>query len=60
MEAKIEGDYLVITMPINSPLTPSKTKKSLVVVTTNGPMESGVKIADKTVMVNLTAYISAR
>ena len=57
MTAKIEGKNLVITLPINKPLKPSTSGKSLVVASTNGNKETEVEVEGKRVVVGVNAYI---
>lgn len=56
MEAKIEGDKLIIIIELQKP-TPSASGKTLVVATTHGNVVTECIIDGKPVVVGLNAYI---
>ena len=57
LTASIEGDFLVIRVPLNSKPTPSATGKTLVVATSHGNKQTDVEIEGKPVFVGVNAYI---
>lgn len=57
MKAKIEGNELVIRLPINAKPVPSVTGKTLVVASSHGNKETEVKVEGKSVIVGVNAYI---
>lgn len=56
IEAKIEGNKLIITCDLEEP-TPSASGKTLVVASTRGNMQTGVTVNGKTLIIGLNAYI---
>ena len=58
MKATIEGNELVIRMPLETP-TPSASGKTLVVASTRGNVVSSVQVQGKPVTIGLNAYIKA-
>ena len=56
---KVEGSNLVITAPMLKPFKPSKSGKSLVVVTTHGNIPTGATLQGKPVIMGLNVYIKA-
>lgn len=60
MQAKIEGKELVIRIPVNDPLPPSKTGKTLVVASSQGNKETDVLVNGCKVIVGLNAYIKEK
>lgn len=56
MNAKIEGNNLVITIPMQMP-RPSASGKTLVVATTSGNKPTAATVNGKPVIVGLNAYI---
>lgn len=57
MQATVEGNELVIRIPMTDP-RPSASGKTLVVASTNGNVRTTVMVAGKPVTVGLNAYIS--
>jgi hypothetical protein len=56
MEAKIEGNELVIRIPLQKP-TLSSSGKTLIVASTGGNKQIDVEVEGKPVYVGLNAYI---
>jgi hypothetical protein len=56
MTAKIEGNNLVITLPMHSP-RPSASGKTLVVATSGGNMATTASVGGKPVTIGVNAYI---
>lgn len=59
MKVTIEGNELVIRMPLENP-TPSASGKTLVVASSHGNVKTSAVIDGKPVTVGLNAYISPR
>jgi hypothetical protein len=58
MKVEIDSNNnLVILIPINKPLVPSKTGKTMIVASSSGNKETDLKIDGKTVVVGLNAYV---
>jgi hypothetical protein len=57
LTASIEGDYLVIKVPLNPTPVRSATGKTLVVASTHGNKETDVQIQGQPVFLGLNAYI---
>ena len=57
LSASIEGDYLVIRVPMNSTPTRSASGKTLVVASSHGNKETEVLIEGKPVVVGVNAYV---
>ena len=57
LTAAIEGEYLVIRVPMNAKPTPSSTGKSLVVASSHGSKQTEVEVQGKPVIVGVNAYI---
>ena len=57
LTAAIEGEYLVIKVPLNAKPTPSSTGKTLVVASSHGNKQTEVEIQGKPVIVGVNAYI---
>jgi polysaccharide deacetylase 2 family uncharacterized protein YibQ len=57
LTASIEGEFLVIRVPMNPKPTPSSTGKTLVVASSHGNKETEVEIQGKPVYVGVNAYI---
>lgn len=58
MEAKIEGDFLVVKLPLQPP-TPSSTGKTLVVASSYGNQPTTAVVDGKPLYVGVNAYIRA-
>ena len=56
MQVKIEGNELVIRIPMQEP-RPSSSGKTLVVASTNGNKTTDVKVQGQNVVIGLNAYI---
>lgn len=56
MTATIQGNDLVVTIPLNSP-RPSASGKTLVVATSGGNVVTGAQVNGKNVTIGLNAYI---
>lgn len=59
IEVKKDGEFLVIRIPINAALPPSKSGKSREVASTHGNMTTSLVIEGKPVILGLNAYIKA-
>jgi hypothetical protein len=57
LTASIEGDYLVIRVPLNPTPVRSATGKTLVVASTHGNKQTEVEIQGQPVFLGLNAYI---
>lgn len=57
LTAAIEGEYLVIRVPMNARPTPSSSGKTLVVASSHGNKQTEVQIDGKPVIVGVNAYI---
>jgi hypothetical protein len=57
LTATIEGDFLVIRVPLNSTPTRSASGKTLVVASSHGNKQTGAEIQSKPVFVGVNAYI---
>ena len=57
MTIKIEGNELVIRLPINANPPPSASGKTLVVASTRGNVKTDVTVKGKKVTVGVNAYI---
>lgn len=55
--AKIDGNNLILTIPLEKKPEPSKSGKSLVLATTGGNQSIGVKHNGKDVIMGMTVYI---
>ena len=60
LTASIEGEYLVIRVPLNAKPTPSATGKTLVVASSHGNKQTEVEFEGKPVFVGVNAYIYNR
>ncbi|MFA5355095.1 MAG: hypothetical protein WC291_12775 [Thermodesulfovibrionales bacterium] len=56
VEARIEGDKLIITCDLEEP-TPSSSGKTLVVASTRGNMKTTCMVNGKPLTIGLNAYI---
>jgi hypothetical protein len=57
MSAAVEGEFLVIRVPMNAKPTISSTGKTLVVASSHGNKETEVVVEGKPVYVGVNAYI---
>lgn len=56
---KIEGNVMVIRIPMNKPPTLSSSGKTLLVASTNGGRKTDLQVDGKQVSINVNAYIKA-
>lgn len=57
LTASIEGEYLVIRVPLNPTPVRSATGKTMVVASSHGNKETEVEVQGKPVFVGVNAYI---
>ena len=57
LTAAIEGEFLVIRVPMNAKPTPSSTGKTLVVASSHGNKQTDLEVQGKPVVVGVNAYI---
>lgn len=57
MKVAIEGNELVVRLPLNPTPRPSASGKTLVVASTNGNKPTEARIQGQTVIVGVNAYI---
>jgi hypothetical protein len=57
LTATIEGEYLVVRVPMNPKPTPSATGKTLVVASSHGNKQTELEIDGKPIFVGVNAYI---
>ena len=57
IKVTIEGDELVLRAPIPAKLTPSVSGKTLIVASSYGNQETGVKVEGRNVVIGFNAYI---
>jgi len=57
LTASIEGEYLVIRVPMNPTPVRSATGKTMVVASTHGNKETEVEVQGKPMFVGVNAYI---
>ena len=57
LTAAIEGDYLVIKVPLNPTPVRSATGKTMVVASSHGNKETEVQVQGKPVFVGVNAYV---
>jgi hypothetical protein len=57
LTASIEGEFLVIKVPLNPKPTPSATGKTLVIASSHGNKVTDVEVQGKPVFVGVNAYI---
>ncbi len=57
MKVTVEGNELVIRIPMNSPAKPSASGKTLVVASSYGNIKTDVLVEGKPVTVGLNCYI---
>ena len=55
--ANIVDGKLVIEIPVNEPLIPSKTGKTLVVASSHGCLRTNADVEEKPVYINLSAFV---
>ena len=59
VKAEIKGSNLILTIPMRKEAQLSKSKKNLVIATTNGNTETDLQYKGKLVKVGINAYIKA-
>lgn len=59
MKAKIEGDMLVVRVPLMKPPTLSKSGKTRLVATSHGVQRISIKVEGKPIHVVMNAFIHA-
>lgn len=57
MKIAIEDGVLIIEMPVNQPLVPSKTGKSYLVATSNGVVKTDLIVDGKPLKVGVNCFI---
>lgn len=57
LTASVEGEYLVIRVPLNARPIPSASGKTLVVATSHGNKQTEVEVQGKPVFVGVNAYV---
>jgi hypothetical protein len=57
LTAAIEGEFLVIRVPLNQMPIPSASGKTLVVATSHGNKQTEVEVQGKPIFVGVNAYI---
>jgi hypothetical protein len=57
LTASVEGEFLVIRLPLNAKPIPSASGKTLVVATSHGNKQIEVEVQGKPVFVGVNAYI---
>ena len=55
LEAKIDKDRLIVTLPINAYTSPSG--KTIVIASSHGNLQTGLEYKGKDVVIGLNAYI---
>ena len=60
LTAAIEGDFLVLRVPLNAKPTLSATGKTLVIASSHGNKQTEVQVEGKPVYVGVNAYIHHR
>jgi hypothetical protein len=58
MQVTIENGMLIIKVPVNKPLEPSKTGKTLLVASSRGNVTTSALVEGKPVVIGLNAYVS--
>ncbi len=58
LTAAIEGEYLVVRIPMNPTPIPSATGKTLVVASSRGNQATEVEVQGQRVIVGINAYIA--
>jgi hypothetical protein len=57
LTASVEGEHLVIRVPLNARPVPSASGKTLVVATSHGNKQTEVEVQGKPVFVGVNAYV---
>lgn len=58
LKATIEGNELVIRVPLNATPSPSTSGKTLVVATSHGNQKTDAKVNGQPVIIGVNAYIT--
>jgi hypothetical protein len=56
-DIEVSKDRVVITVPIQSPIRPSKSGKSLTIATTHGGITTKALVNGKVVWMNVNVYV---
>jgi hypothetical protein len=59
MKIEIVGNEIVLKFPINKPLTPSKSGKSMILATSNGIVPTTVQYEGKVVKAGVNIFVDA-
>jgi hypothetical protein len=57
MKVTIEGNELVVRVPVNKPLVASKSGKTMLVASSNGNVATAATVDGKPVVIGLNAYV---
>ena len=57
MKVEIKGNEVVVTLPINNPLVPSKSGKSLIVATSSGIVATPCVYQNKPLKVGVNVFV---
>jgi hypothetical protein len=57
MKAKIRKGMLIVTIPLLYPPKESKSGKTLLVASSQGPRRTALQVDDKPVIIHVTAYV---
>lgn len=60
MKVELKDGNLIISIPVQTPPTPSASGKTLVVASTRGNVKTGVMVQGKEITLGLNAYIPVR
>jgi len=58
MKVEIKDRKLIVSIPLEEPIRPSASGKTLVIATTHGNQKTGLLVDNKEVTVGLNAYIT--
>ena len=57
MNVKIENGELIVRIPVENPMRPSKSGKTLIVATSSGNVVTSAEVDGKPVTIGLNAYV---